>query len=514
MELRFRPDGSFRVLQMADVQDGPLVSPDTIRLITSAIQQADPDLVVFTGDQIRGYDPVYINTFRSRRNSEPGSDVRALTKIEATLRSLPEKLSDLGLLGVNQHAEDDQSADAQHSDTVRPDTRFSDTQHTDTQHTDDQHLAAQYMDETRDKVRATMAAFLQPLVDANIPFAATYGNHDFQCGVLAEEQDDMYREFKGCLNPRLTQRNKLAKEAGTFALPIRSSVGKRIAMSVVMVNSGDYASDDRKQTDTVEQQEYAKDTRSWDLADSDGYGNPSLEALDWLGTVQQTLGRMNRDRKPVPTIAFQHIPPQEFYDCLKEVPAWTPNAVEGSRTFAGHCYLLNEDLCRPGSILGEAIACADTNCGEVDLLRKAGGFFALFCGHDHKNSFVAHAHDLDLGYAPTCGFTSYGPKSRMRGIRLFEFKETNPQDYTTELLTWGNLIGRYSSNEVNVFIQDHTVADAIGIRNELRRPRVFAFVAVTLSLTCIAIVRGIVHAVRKYGHTGKRSDTKKGRHSK
>ena len=52
--LRFREDGSFRVLQMADIQDGPNVLPDTIRLIREAIRKADPDLVVFTGDQIRG----------------------------------------------------------------------------------------------------------------------------------------------------------------------------------------------------------------------------------------------------------------------------------------------------------------------------------------------------------------------------------------------------------------------------------------------------------------------------
>lgn len=46
--LRFREDGSFRVLQMADIQDGPNVLPDTIRLIREAIRKADPDLVVFT----------------------------------------------------------------------------------------------------------------------------------------------------------------------------------------------------------------------------------------------------------------------------------------------------------------------------------------------------------------------------------------------------------------------------------------------------------------------------------
>mgnify|MGYP002236487416 CR=1 FL=1 len=86
--LRFREDGSFRVLQMADVQDGPDVLPDTIRLIREAIREADPDLVVFTGDQIRGYDPAYIDTFLRRRGEEPGARVRAVTEIEAKIRGI------------------------------------------------------------------------------------------------------------------------------------------------------------------------------------------------------------------------------------------------------------------------------------------------------------------------------------------------------------------------------------------------------------------------------------------
>ncbi len=111
--------------------------------------------------------------------------------------------------------------------------------------------------------------------------------------------------------------------------------------------------------------------------------------------------------------------------------------MEGARTHAGRCYVLNHEVCRPGSRLGEAIGCADENVGEVDALREAGGYFALFCGHDHKNSFVGHVHDIDLGYAPTCGFECYGPKSRYRGIRLFEFHESNPAGYVTRMLTWG-----------------------------------------------------------------------------
>ena len=109
-----------------------------------------------------------------------------------------------------------------------------------------------------------------------------------------------------------------------------------------MVNSGDYADtadagDGNGRQSVTEYAKYAANSRGWDLADSDGYGTPSPEAVEWLKRVQRELGRRNGDGQAVPAIAFQHIPPQEFYDCLREVPAYTPNAVEGAREFAGLC---------------------------------------------------------------------------------------------------------------------------------------------------------------------------------
>lgn len=99
------------------------------------------------------------------------------------------------------------------------------------------------------------------------------------------------------------------------------------------------------------------------------------------------------------------------------------------------------------------------------------------------------------GYAPTCGFECYGPKSRFRGIRLFEFREDNPMAYVTRMLTWGDLVGRYSSNELRVFFEDHCVTDLIGVRNELRRPQVSATLLGAGAVTCGAIgyaVRGLL----------------------
>ena len=53
--LQFHQSGKFRVLQFADIQDGPKVSKDTISLIEASLDATRPDLVIFNGNQIAGY---------------------------------------------------------------------------------------------------------------------------------------------------------------------------------------------------------------------------------------------------------------------------------------------------------------------------------------------------------------------------------------------------------------------------------------------------------------------------
>lgn len=54
-DLRFRADGGFRIMQVADVQDTQILSGDTLAFLSAALDHTKPDLVVFTGDQIKGY---------------------------------------------------------------------------------------------------------------------------------------------------------------------------------------------------------------------------------------------------------------------------------------------------------------------------------------------------------------------------------------------------------------------------------------------------------------------------
>lgn len=54
--LSFNSDGSFTILQFTDTQDSHLPSPNMLSLLQRAMDEVKPDLVVFTGDQIKNYD--------------------------------------------------------------------------------------------------------------------------------------------------------------------------------------------------------------------------------------------------------------------------------------------------------------------------------------------------------------------------------------------------------------------------------------------------------------------------
>ncbi len=45
----------FRILQLSDLQDTYMTNPDTVRLVSSLLKETKPDLIVLTGDQIKGY---------------------------------------------------------------------------------------------------------------------------------------------------------------------------------------------------------------------------------------------------------------------------------------------------------------------------------------------------------------------------------------------------------------------------------------------------------------------------
>lgn len=52
--LSFNADGSFKIMQVADIQDGDFMMPVTLDFIKRSIKAEKPDLIVLTGDNIQG----------------------------------------------------------------------------------------------------------------------------------------------------------------------------------------------------------------------------------------------------------------------------------------------------------------------------------------------------------------------------------------------------------------------------------------------------------------------------
>ena len=65
---------TFKILQIADTQEGKKISPDTLDLINASLDREEPDLVVYSGDQIWGK-----TTFKGNRAAVKNS-LDALTK--------------------------------------------------------------------------------------------------------------------------------------------------------------------------------------------------------------------------------------------------------------------------------------------------------------------------------------------------------------------------------------------------------------------------------------------------
>lgn len=57
--LKFNDDKKFKIMQITDIQEIPNVSIDTLNLLNAALNSERPDLVVLTGDQIKGYGITY-----------------------------------------------------------------------------------------------------------------------------------------------------------------------------------------------------------------------------------------------------------------------------------------------------------------------------------------------------------------------------------------------------------------------------------------------------------------------
>ena len=100
--LKFNENGKFRILQLADIQETVVTNPDTVNFIRAAIEYTKPDLIVLTGDQIKGYG-IYMKFGDIRKNF-----IKALDNILSPIRD-----SDVPFCAVFGNHDEEKSATKQ-----------------------------------------------------------------------------------------------------------------------------------------------------------------------------------------------------------------------------------------------------------------------------------------------------------------------------------------------------------------------------------------------------------------
>jgi len=206
--------------------------------------------------------------------------------------------------------------------------------------------------------------------DAGVPFAVVLGNHDAEGGteitrsgifeILAQSPyfvgekgpDDIYG-------------------AGNYVLPIW---GKRSTISALL---------------------YCFDSNSYQQNTLYGsYDWVHFNQIEWYRRQSKKFTKQNNN-KPLPALAFLHIPLPEYKEVLNK-----PSTI-------GH--------------YGEDVSSPRINSGLFGSFVDMQDVKGVFAGHEHDNDFVGLDFDVALAYGRATGFDTYG--SLTHGARIIEMKE-------------------------------------------------------------------------------------------
>ncbi|OQA47198.1 MAG: hypothetical protein BWY46_01915 [Firmicutes bacterium ADurb.Bin300] len=253
---------------------------------------------------------------------------------------------------------------------------------------------------------------LNPVVSRGLPFTFCFGNHDQESNPEKTHEDllAVYQTYPGCLaydaDPALSG-------CATHNLPILSSDGSRVAFNIWMFDSGDYMQN--------------KDGVS-------GYSCVREDQVEWY--INKSMQLESENGGLVPSIAFQHIIPQEGYEIFYK--SLLPLG-EASKNFDdGSSYTYLPDFTKFDGYIFEPPCPSQCNFGQWNAFVERGDVLALAVGHDHTNSFVADISGVDMINTPGCTWNSYG-NNLVRGCRVFTINENDPWTYETEVIRAADL---------------------------------------------------------------------------
>ena len=283
-----------------------------------------------------------------------------------------------------------------------------------------------------DVFQTTVDSFVNEFKDASgnqIPFAVTFGNHDYEVNYHDEEQTqkislkEQYEYYlsKGAI--RLNQNgldtsgvssasDNSATLWGTGYVDIYTNDGSKVARRVILLNTGSY------DNDVINRNKFARAGYNVETGEEESYSNVVSAVNNWTNAV-------NGAGEKIKCIVYQHIALQEVYlGDSPETSILTRPTVSGSITHACYDNINNpaitvdpESGSRRQYVVStynptlkgnfdEAPKCSYNSTKELFKALAKDNVIGVFYGHDHGNTVSAETK-LTYGgvqYTLTQGF--------------------------------------------------------------------------------------------------------------
>lgn len=222
---------------------------------------------------------------------------------------------------------------------------------------------------------------VQPMTEAKVPFAVTFGNHDTESDMSKPNILNFLQKNKYNLTYNA---DKTLSGVGNCSIPVLSSDGKAMPWAIYLFDSHAYTADS------------------------------TLGYYDWIKNDQiqwyrkQSMAYARKEGKPVSALAFFHIPLPEY------------EYVRNQKSTLGS---IEESVCSPS-----------INSGLFSSFVEMGDVLGVFVGHDHNDDFVGTAANICLGYGRKTGYASAYHEILERGARIIELYE-NEKKFDTHIRT-------------------------------------------------------------------------------
>jgi len=223
----------------------------------------------------------------------------------------------------------------------------------------------------------------KPMIDARVPFAITFGNHDPESDMTKKQVLSKLKSMP--YNITYNADNKISG-MGNGAFPVMSSDGRKYKWILYLFDSHDYSK------------------------------NQMFGYYDWIKNDQIQWYRKMSDfytskaGRLLPSLAFFHIPLPEYSQALQITPAI------GNK---------KENVC-----------CPNLNSGLFSSFVEKRDVLGAFVGHDHNNDYLVDLNgEISLAYGRKTGYNAAYKEVLERGARVITLYE-NEKSYNTYITTW------------------------------------------------------------------------------